>query len=289
LLTWDVLCRRGWVGPNRCALCFVQGETTPHIFFHCSFTSRVWELVSQKVGIPLIHLDENLEEWLDAWCKDSDCKLVASLPSIVVYFIWWVRNMYIFQNKSIPTEVVVEIIYQMVIFYKKDPEKKKRRIPTMPELIEETPWGFFDGTSQGHPLVCGVGAVLYINENHHFEVCYTPGRGSNMKAELTAIWALVFLTISLNLRKLQIFGDSQVVVDWINGKTHIQVARLQPVMNMIREMLGELEWYSCSHVYRELNQKVDQLSKEALEMEFGAFFYQEFQNNLPVHDMSFDL
>jgi hypothetical protein len=37
--TWDVLCRRGWVGHNHCALCFVQGETTPHLSFHFSFAS----------------------------------------------------------------------------------------------------------------------------------------------------------------------------------------------------------------------------------------------------------
>jgi hypothetical protein len=42
-------------------------------------------------------------------------------------------------------------------------------------------------------------------------------------------------------------------------------------------------------VYKEFNQKADQLSKEALEMVSGSFFYQEFQNNVPVHDMSFDL
>jgi hypothetical protein len=44
----------------------------------------------------------------------------------------------------------------------------------------------------------------------------------------------------------------------------------------------------CSCI-QELNQKANQLSKEALELEAGAFFYQEFLNNQLVHDMSFDL
>jgi ribonuclease HI len=268
---------------------FVQGESAPHLFFHCSFALQVWELVSQKVGIPISHTGESLEEWLDNWCKNSECKEVASLPSIVVYFIWWVRNMFIFQNKSIPAEVVVELICQMMIFYKKEPDKRKRHNPIMPDLIGDTPWGFFDGASQGNPSVCGVDAVLFINANHHFEMHFSPGRGSNMKAELSAIWALIFLAISLNLRKLQIFGDSLVVVDWMNGKVQIQVASLQPIMIRIRELLGELEWFSCSHVYRELNQKADQLSKEALELEAGAFSYQEFQNSVLVHDSSFIL
>lgn len=80
-----------------------------------------------------------------------------------------------------------------------------------------------------------------------------------------------------------------MVVDWVNGNFQIQLARLQPLMKRIRELLGELEWFSCAHVYMELNQKADQLSKEALELEVGACFYQEFQNNELVHDMSFDL
>jgi hypothetical protein len=148
--------------------------------------------------------------------------------------------MFIFQRNSIPAKVVVEIIYQMVIFYKKDLKKKKRCFPTMLDLIEGTPWGFFHGASQGYPLICGVDVMLYINPNHHFEVCYTSGRGSNMKAELTTIWALIFLEISVNLR------DSQVVVDWINGKIGMQVIILQRVMKNIKEFLGELE---CIHAH----------------------------------------
>jgi len=70
-----------------------------------------------------------------------------------------------------------------------------------------------------------------------------------MKAELTTIWAFLFLAISLNLHKLQIFGDSQVVVDWVNGKGQILVARLQPLMKRIKELLGELEWFSCESTW----------------------------------------
>jgi hypothetical protein len=49
LLTWDVLCRRGWVGPNNCALCFVQGETTPHLFFHCSSSVKYGSLLRRRL------------------------------------------------------------------------------------------------------------------------------------------------------------------------------------------------------------------------------------------------
>ena len=37
-LTWDILCRRGRVGPGRCYLCKLEAETNDHIGFECSFT-----------------------------------------------------------------------------------------------------------------------------------------------------------------------------------------------------------------------------------------------------------
>jgi hypothetical protein len=37
---------------------------------------------------------------------------------------------------------------------------------------------------------------------------------------------LLFMVSSLNLRKVQIFGDSKIIVDWVNGKGDIQVACL---------------------------------------------------------------
>jgi hypothetical protein len=101
----------------------------------------------------------------------------------------------------------VGLVHKMAVDFGKEPKKERKRITKMPKLFDGTPWGFFDEESQGHPPQCRVGAVLYISVVHHFKVIYTLVRGSNMKAELTALWNLLYLSNSLNLRKLHIFGD----------------------------------------------------------------------------------
>jgi ribonuclease HI len=82
-----------------------------------------------------------------------------------------------------------------------------------PQINKEVPWRFFDGSSQGHPGRCGARAVLYISTSHYYNILYMPRRGSNEKMELAALWELLFMVSSLNLRKVHIFGDSKIVVD----------------------------------------------------------------------------
>jgi hypothetical protein len=37
LLTWDNGIKRRWVGPNRCALCKINEESSSHIFICCPY------------------------------------------------------------------------------------------------------------------------------------------------------------------------------------------------------------------------------------------------------------
>jgi hypothetical protein len=85
-----------------------------------------------------------------------------------------------------------------------------------------------------------------------------------MKAELSSLWALLFMVDTLNLRKLQILGDLKTTIDWVIGHINIQVLRLKALLNQIQAFLYALEWFSISHIYRELNTPADDLSKEAL-------------------------
>jgi ribonuclease HI len=61
----------------------------------------------------------------------------------------------------------------------------------MPEMDFGTPWGFFDGASQGHPPMCGVGVVLFFNQSHYIHIRYAPGRGTNNRVEFIALWTLL--------------------------------------------------------------------------------------------------
>jgi hypothetical protein len=36
-----------------------------------------------------------------------------------------------------------------------------------PEIDYEQAWGFFDGDGLGTPSLCGVGAILYLNQQHY--------------------------------------------------------------------------------------------------------------------------
>jgi ribonuclease HI len=91
----------------------------------------------------------------------------------------------------------------------------------MPEILNGIPWGFFDGASQGYPPLCGVGIVLFISKDDFFNVRYVPSRGTNMKGELSAMWNLLFYANIMNMRKVWVFGDSKVAIDWGNNKVQI--------------------------------------------------------------------
>jgi hypothetical protein len=86
---------------------------------------------------------------------------------------------------------------------------------------------------------------------------------------------------------VQVLGDSRVAIDWENGLVQLQVVRLQPLLVQIHSFLSYLEWSSFSHIYKELNTLVDELSKEALELEEGAFIFQEYFEGHLCEEMSF--
>jgi len=68
--------------------------------------------------------------------------------------------------------------------------------------------------------------VIHISKEHFFKIHYASSKESNMKAELAAMWTLLFYANLLNPRKVQVFGDSNFAIDWVNNKIQIQVVKL---------------------------------------------------------------
>ena len=78
--------------------------------------------------------------------------------------------------------------------------------------------GYFDGSAVGDPKICGAGGMLFISDIHFFSFKAGLGLGTNNYAELCALKLLLRLTRKNNLDKIQVFGDSQLVINWASGK-----------------------------------------------------------------------
>jgi ribonuclease HI len=147
--------------------------------------------------------------------------------------------------------------------------------------------GYFDGASQGHPPKCGVGVVLYFNNSHYLFIRYAPGHGSNKKFEFISLWTLLETKKSKDVRKLQVMGDSKLVIDWVRQKNEVQDLTLATLMRDIRLDSYYFEWLDFHHIPREINEKANALSKEALLLPSGAFGVYKYFDGVETKAMKF--
>jgi ribonuclease HI len=126
----------------------------------------------------------------------------------------------------------------------------------------------------------GHSAILYLDSAHHFSLKYGAGRGTNNRAEIYALWILLKVAVDKQVRKIQVLGDSKLVMDWANGKAQIILERILEIRALFEEV-------SFAHIFREFNHKVDHLSKEALALEEGMLSVQEVKDHIPFECYQF--
>jgi ribonuclease HI len=103
--------------------------------------------------------------------------------------------------------------------------------------------------------------------------------------EFIALWTLLNVAKEKDLRKLQVMGDSKLVIEWAQGRVNIQNIHLSNILRDIRLTFQDFEWLSFHHIPRELNSKADELSKEALELHSGTYAYYEYKEGVEAEAM----
>ena len=73
--------------------------------------------------------------------------------------------------------------------------------------------GFFYGSASGDPHLCGVGGILYLKDGHYFTFKVGLGVGTNNLVELYAMKLLLILELDKQITKIQVFGDSLLVIN----------------------------------------------------------------------------
>jgi len=143
-----------------------------------------------------------------------------------------------------------------------------------PLYFGNTPIGFFDGVAKGG--LSGVGVFVKIDRYHCFKAHMAIGSGTNIRAELLALWVMLFLCKKLELVDVHIAGDSKMVVDWFNQKAKLHVMTLQPWKDRINELVFSFATVQIFHIHRQFNSVADVLSKEGLSSEVGLLKVEEF-------------
>jgi ribonuclease HI len=91
--------------------------------------------------------------------------------------------------------------------------------------------------------------LISILTNSLYKWTFNCGPDTNTRAELLGVWATLHLASRLNIEDLQIFGDSIIVIDWLNNRGKLQVTSLLGWQDRIRELQPNFRKLSFTHTY----------------------------------------
>ena len=76
-------------------MCKVDGETTDHLFLHCSIARDLWDLVFSMFGVwwvMLCHVMELLACWQGRFKQCRSAAIWSMIPHCVMWVVWRERN-----------------------------------------------------------------------------------------------------------------------------------------------------------------------------------------------------
>ena len=69
--------------------------------------------------------------------------------------------------------------------------------------------------------------VHSLNKEHYFTLSLGVGKGINTKVEMLILWGLLQFSSLIGILDICIFGDSKLIIEWINGNYNLQVLLLK--------------------------------------------------------------
>jgi hypothetical protein len=109
----DRLRQRGWDNCGPCQLCKQTEENHDYFFVQCRFTTRIWELLKDWLGLqgifPRLLVGLSIQEWGSSVVEGSSPhrKGLALLALLTVWKILKKQNARVFHHKSSPSFIIL--------------------------------------------------------------------------------------------------------------------------------------------------------------------------------------
>ena len=125
---------------------------------------------------------------------------------------------------------------------------------------------YTDGACRGNPGQGGAGAVL-VDETGEIvaTVRRSLGHCTNNIAEYKALIFGLEEALKKRYGRLNIFLDSELLVNQIKGSYKVKNENLKTLMFEVRKLLSYFDSYTVEHIDRSLNHMADKLANEAID------------------------
>jgi ribonuclease HI len=138
--------------------------------------------------------------------------------------------------------------------------------PETPQLNITKAKLFGDGGSRGNPGPAAYGYVILDMDDKVVkqEGVYI-GDTTNNQAEYQSLKYGLESALALGVKELEVYMDSQLVINQINGLYKVRNQELKPHYERIKILTQEFDNISFTHVPRELNKLADAMVNQALD------------------------
>jgi ribonuclease HI len=125
---------------------------------------------------------------------------------------------------------------------------------------------FTDGASRGNPGPAGIGVVIEDDSGMRVQGLHRwLGVTTNNEAEYHALIEGLKAAKAWNPDRLEVYLDSKLVVEQMNGRYRIKAPELIPLHQKATELLREFPEVQVTHLERERNRGADALANKAID------------------------
>jgi ribonuclease HI len=121
---------------------------------------------------------------------------------------------------------------------------------------------YFDGAAKGNPGIAAGAAVVEDNRGDRYIVSQPLEKGTNNQAEYAGLIVGLQKAKELGIKEVQIKGDSQLIVNQLNGKASAN--KLKEQYEKAKSLLNDFEKVSVEWIPREDNHLADRAANDCI-------------------------
>jgi ribonuclease HI len=193
--------------------------------------------------------------------EDKSILNLKAIICVAPWGIWITKNVIPFKGKSLSP---LEFFYNIKFVYneiKVSPKSNPMRQLRTFEIDKSNPYNCFNDASNGNHGGRGAGVSLFLSNSHYCVLKLGLGRGTNNWSKIRALIALIRISIEKGLDFLQVFSDSELTIDWIQGNAKMHNILLHQILYQIKPLIANFSKIYFTHIYRVCNMLAYKLSK----------------------------